>query len=283
MEGFLPQCTSNNSLTEEGLLSQIAKLEQLADEGGKNHSHVCRVLAQNYQLAGSLARDKFQYSLAKSFFKKAQDISVEENLPDMAATAVARHALTLLRQERIEEALEIYRGAVRAAEHAEPLTQAYVLSGLAEALARNGYRNECYSALDRAEWLLDRTQNVPPEEDFAYVRLTMQSLQDSRGECYVLLGEPLKGLEHLQAAQKHLDHKWSRNYCRLLMQQSEAFLIAGLPDQCVDFALRGLQIARSIESTSNINWSREIHTKLSGSKWQKEAAVRKLETALHSQ
>ncbi|GHO91545.1 hypothetical protein KSF_015930 [Reticulibacter mediterranei] len=275
--------TATNSLTENGLRSQITRLEQIADEGGSEHARICRILAQNYQLAGSLARDRFQYSKAKDYFHKAEQAANESELPaDMLATATARRGLALLRQERVEEALHIYRHAVDASVHAEPLTRAYVFSGLAEALARNGeqYRDECYHALDQAELLLDRAHNVPPEEDFAFVRLTMQSLQDSRGECHVLLGEPYKGLEYLQKAEKQLDHKLSRSHCRLLMQQSEAFLVAGQPDDCVEFALKGLQVARILESASSINWSREIYAKLLNSQWKGEPVVEHLASAL---
>lgn len=94
--------------------------------------------------------------------------------------------------------------------------------------------------------LLSRAVNIPVEEDLAYVHLSLQSLADSRGECYVLLGKPEKGLEHLQAAQKRLNQKMSRNNCRLLMQQSGAYLAAGQPDACVQQTLKGLEGARVI-------------------------------------
>jgi hypothetical protein len=68
--------------------------------------------------------------------------------------------------------------------------------------------------------------------------------------------------------------------CRLLMQQSEAHLAAGAPDECVHYALQGLHLARTLESTSTINWSREIHTKLLRSQWNGEPVVAELEDAL---
>jgi len=37
--------------------------------------------------------------------------------------------------------------------------------------------------------LLSKVTTIPIEEDFGYVHLTLQSLADSRGECYVLLGK----------------------------------------------------------------------------------------------
>jgi transcriptional regulator with XRE-family HTH domain len=272
--------TSRNTLTEDGLLNQIMKLELLADDGGKNHPRICQMLAQNYQLAGSLARDQFRYHEAERYFREAYDIAAETNLPDLSATALARHGLVFLRQEQVDKALKLYQQAGDVAKHAQPYTRAYVLSGLAEAEARNSHALECYRLLDQAEQLLDRVQTVPFEEDFAYVQLTMQSLQDSRGECFVLLGEPLKGLDYLHAAESQLDQKMSRNHCRLLMQQAEAFLAANQPDQCVQQALKGLHIARQLESKSNINWSREIYVKLQQSKWKNEPVVEELRAAI---
>lgn len=275
--------TSRNSLTEDGLLSQIARLEQLADDGGDHYQRVCRMLAQNYQLAGSLARDRFHYTKALEYFQKAEHLHEDTKLPDLTAAAIARQAVALLRkdQERyLEKSLALYRSAVEKAKHAEPYTRAYVLSGYAEALARKGHYDECSKSLDQAEGLLSGVAHVPLEEDFAYVRLTLQSLADSRGECYVLLGKPEQGLEYLQAAQKKLDQKMSRNTCRLLMQQSEAYLAAGKPDACVQQALKGLEVARLLESTSNVYWASEILTKLRSSAFSKESVVAELQEAV---
>jgi transcriptional regulator with XRE-family HTH domain len=283
--------TSRNSLTEMGLFQQIGRLEQLADDGGGDESRIYSVLIQNYQLAGSLARDNFHYTRAKKYFHDALRFANEIQSPDLTATAVARLAVVLMRQaggdvtdsgygKLVADALELYRSAAEIAGHAEAHVRAYVLAGLAEAQARGGHRDACYRTLDEAEQLLDRSLVVSPEEDIAHVRLTLQSLEDTRGECYVLLGEPLKGLNYLQAAQKSLNPTISRNLCRLLMQQSEAYLAAGYPDQCVFYALQGLHIGRTLESTSNINWSHEIHIKLLRSRWRNETVIGELEAAL---
>ncbi len=275
--------TSRNSLTDDGLLSQIARLEQLADDGGDHYQRVCRILAQNYQLAGSPARDRFQYTKSLEYFQKAEQLHEDIQLPDLTATAIARQAVALLRKDQekyLNTSLSLYSRAVDQAKHAEPYTQAYVLSGYAEALARKGNYDKCIKSLDQAETLLSGVTSVPIEEDFAYVRLTLQSLAYSRGECYVLLGKPEKGLEYLQTAQKKLDQKMSRNNCRLLMQQSEAYLAAGKPDACVQQALKGLEIAHILESTSNVHWASEILAKLRSSAWSRESVVDELQEAV---
>ncbi|HYU71298.1 MAG TPA: helix-turn-helix transcriptional regulator [Ktedonobacteraceae bacterium] len=274
--------TSRNTLTNDGLRGQITKLEFLADEGKEDCERICRVLAQNYQLAGSLARDKFQYSAAKDYFSKAKKVIDVEAVPDMGATAIARHALVYLRQgqNHLGKALRLYKDAATVATHATHHVRAYVLSGLAEAHARNGDKDECYRLLDQADQYLNPSQGMPLEEDSAYVYPTLQSLEDARGECYVLLGEVDKGLHYLQSAQKQLDQKISRNRCRLLMQHAEAFFVSGQPDQCVKYTIEGLQLARMIESASNIHWSYEIYDKLRFSAWKNERAVKELEEVL---
>jgi transcriptional regulator with XRE-family HTH domain len=283
--------TSKNSLTEEGLFQQIERLEHLADEGGVLEAKLYPLLIQNYQLAGSLARDNFRYSRATKYFQQAQELANVIQSPDLTATAVARHAVALMRQaggdemgkrygKLVAEALALYQSAAEMAVHAEAYVRAYVLSGLAEALARNGDRDSCYRTLDQAEDVFNRGPHMSPEEDIAHVRLTLQSLEDTRGECYVLLGEPLKGLNYLQTAQRRLNPTVSRNLCRLLMQQAEAHFAVGAPDESVHYALQGLHLARTLESTSNINWSREIHTKLLRSQWKGEPIVADLEAAL---
>jgi transcriptional regulator with XRE-family HTH domain len=275
--------TSRNSLTENGLLSQIARLEQLADDGGDQHQRVCRILAQNYQLAGSVARDRFQYTKALEFFQKAEKLHEDTQLPDLTATAIARQAIALLRKDPeryLDQSLTLYSSALDTVKHAEPYTQAYVFSHNAEALARKGDYDGCIKSLDQAEALLSCAVNIPIEEDFAYVHPSLQSLADSRGECYLWLGKPEKGLEYLQAAQKRLNQKMSRNSCRLLMLQSEAYLAAGQPDACVQQALKGLEVAHTLESTGNINWASEILTKLRSSAFRNELVVGELYEAI---
>jgi transcriptional regulator with XRE-family HTH domain len=275
--------TSRNSLTENGLLNQITRLEQLADDGGDQHQRVCRILAQNYQLTGSIARDRFQYTKALEFFQKAEKLHEDTQLPDLTATAIARQAIALLRKDPeryLDQSLTLYSSALDAVKHAEPYTQAYVFSHNAEALARKGDYDGCIRSLDQAEALLSGAVNIPIEEDFAYVHPSLQSLADSRGECYVWLGKPEKGLEHLQAAQKKLNQKMSRNNCRLLMLQSEAYLAAGQPDACVQQALKGLEVAHTLESTSNINWASEILIKLRSSAFRNEPVVSELYEAI---
>jgi len=276
--------TSSNSVTEEGLLNQIDILEQLADNGGVDERRLYRILSQSYQLAGSLARDNFHYSRAKKYLREAQRLAQEAQLPDLETTAIARQAVVLLRQERFEEALTIYQRAASLTTRTQYYVGAYVYSGLAEAWARNkhqtNYKTESYRALDHAQNLLAHGPSILAEENFTYVRLTAHSLEDTRGECYMLLGEPKKGLEYLQKASQKLDLTMNRRQCRLLMQQAEAYLAAGQPDDCVHHTLKGLQLAQALESPGNINWAREIHTKLLDSKWKSEPVVGKLGAAV---
>jgi transcriptional regulator with XRE-family HTH domain len=272
--------SSSNQVTEEGLLEQIEVLEQLADNSGGDSKHIARILATSYQLAGTLARDNFKYSRAKKYFRDALDFAKESESPDLVATSVARHALVLLRQERKDDALLLYSEAANLAKRAQPLVRAYVSSGLAEALARKGQPDACYRQLDLAERLLHQAGAGSPEDDLAGVRLTIQSLQDDRGECYVLSGQPWKGIAYLQAAEMLLPTHLSRNHCRLLMQQAEAYLAACEPDTCVGYAIEGLRIARELGSVGNINWASEIHDKLLSSAWKNEPVVGRLGAAI---
>jgi hypothetical protein len=125
-----------------------------------------------------------------------------------------------------------------------------------------------------------KTRNLSSEDDLAFVHLTIQSLQDKRGECYVLSGQPRKGIEYLQTAERLLDRTLSREHCRLLLQQAEAFLAAGEPDTCVTYTIEGLQFARTLGSAGNINWASEIHDKLLASPWKNEPVVGKLGAAI---
>lgn len=273
--------TSSNSTTEKGLRQQIEIMEQLIDENPKEQRRLSRLLIENYQLAGSLTRDDFQYSHAKKYFRDAHHLAVEIASSDLIVTSIARLAIVLLRQERIAEALKISQEAVAQYGKATRYVQAYVESGLAEAFARNGLHIECYRALDNAMNLFERSPVVTPEEDHTHLHLDRQMLEATRGECYVLLGEPYKGLSYLIDAQKKTDPTMSRDRCRLFMQRAEAHLVAGELDYCVMYALKGLQLAKALKSEGNLNWSREIHTKLLSSKWKHEPAVGKLAKAIY--
>lgn len=271
--------SSSNQITEEGLLEQIEILEQLADDEKGDTKKIACLLSQSYQLAGTLARDDFKYSRAKKYFRDALHFARTAQSPDLISSSIARHALVLLRQGRIDDALLMYSEAVDQAKKAQPIVRSYINSGLAEVLARKGLRDDCYRRLDLAESFIN-ARDISPSDDLAFVHLTIQSLQDKRGECYVLSGQPRKGIEYLQTAERFLDRTLSRVHCRLLLQQSEAFLAAGEPDTCVAYAIEGLQLARMLGSAGNINWASEIHDKLLASPWKNEPVIGKLGAAI---
>jgi hypothetical protein len=64
------------------------------------------------------------------------------------------------------------------------------------------------------------------------------------------------------------------------VQQAEAYLGAGQLDACVHATLKGLDVARLLESTSNIHWAREILEKLRSSLFGKEPIVAMLQEAI---
>lgn len=272
--------SSNNRITERGLLEEIGKLEQHADTNPRDERRVMSILAQDYQLAGSLARDSFKYSNAKKYFREAYRLATRAESVDLAAISVERLAVVHLRQEHFEEALKIYQEALAVAERAQSYIKAYIWVGLGEAFARNKRVDDCYHALDQAQKFLTHLPFVPLEKDIAHIHFSMESVESTRGECYVLLGEPLKGLDPLRIAYRKLDPTMSRRRCRLLMQQAEAYLVAGLPDSCVDMTLQGLQLAQALASKENINWACEIHTKLLASRWRDEPMVGQLRKAI---
>jgi|GEM_PF-2645773 len=271
---------SNNRITERGLFEQMGKLEEHADTNPKDERRVMSILAQNYQLAGSLARDNFRYSNAKKYFREAYRLAIQAESADLAAMSVERLAVVHLRQEHFEEALNTYQEALKLAEQSQPYIKAYIWMGLGEAFARNKKTDECHHALDQAQKFLTRQSFNPLEKDIAHVRLSMESIESTRGECSVLLGEPLKGLDYLQAAGRKLDPTMSRHRCRLLMQEAEAYLVANLPDSCIDKTLQGLQLARALISKENVNWACEIYTKLLASRWRDESMVGQLRKAI---
>ena len=271
---------SNNLITERGLLEQIGKLEQHADASPKNSTRIICILAQDYQLAGSLARDNFHYSTAKKYLHEAHRLATLAQSVDLAAMSVERLAVVLLRQERVEEALSTYQEALEVAEHAQPYIKAYIWAGLGEAFARNKRTDDCHRALDQAQKLLVRLPGVPIENDIAHIRFSIDSVESTRGECSVLLGEPRKGLDYLQTAFRKLDPTLNRRRCSLLMQQAEAYFAAGQPDDCVDKAMQGLQLAHALLSKENVNWACEMHTKLLTSRWRNEPVVGQLRKAI---
>ena len=272
--------SSSNQTTREGLSEQIEMLEQLADIGGMDEKRLARVLSQHYQLAGNLARDDFKYRRAKNYLRDALDFAREAQSPDLLATSVIRHAVVLLRQQREEDALRLGYEARDLASSAQSIVRGYIYSVLAESLARQGLQDECYRTLDLAEKFFGLAGSGSREEDLAFVRLTIQSLQGKRGECYVLSGQPWKGIEYLQMEERLLDRSSPRDYCRLLFQQAEAFLAAGEPDICVEYTIEGLQLARTIGSPGSINWASEIHEKLLASSWRNEPVVGRLGAAI---
>src|SRR5690349_20745643 len=258
----------------------MGKLEEHADTNPRDERRVMSILAQNYQLAGSLARDNFRYSNAKKYFREAHRLATQAESADLAAMSVERLAVVHLRQGHLEEALYTYQEALKLAEQSQSYIKAYIWMGLGEAFARNKKTDECYRALDQAQKSLTRQSFNPLGKDIAHIRFSMESIESTRGECSVLLGEPLKGLDYLHTAERKLDPTMSRRRRRLLMQEAEAYLVASLLDNCIDKTLQELQLAQALISKENVNWACEIYSKLLASRWRDEPMIGQLRKAI---
>lgn len=272
--------TNKSSVTGDGLQDQIQVLEQLQIISSAQDERFYEILTQNYQLAGILARDAFQYLAAARFFHKG--IAAAQHLPlvDFTMVALSRLGVMYLRQNEYNLALQWYQSAMGISAKACSFTKAYILSGIAEIYARLDREKECYRALDQADAFFQHSHNAIDQDGLLAIKLSLSTLHDKRGECNALLGNPLEGLEMLRLADVTYPNPPDRTKCRLYLQHAEAFLLAKQPDNAVTFALKGLTLGRKIESNENIHWVDEIYQKLVASPWKREPVVQVLRDAI---
>jgi tetratricopeptide (TPR) repeat protein len=264
-----------------GLDAKLQELDKLAQvvEGTRWSSQVLMLLAMGYQLQSCVLRDMMDYRQSHVAYQKAFDIARTLEDQELMVSALARDGVTLIQQEKPQEAIIYLVGALNILDgYDSSVLRGYILQGLSEAYAKADKADESWKSIEQAEGY--QTDHVHIQERSLIRGVTTASIAAQKGVNAVLLHEHQRAVTLIDVSLKIYDTSLTRGYARLLIQKAEAFLGLGTIDACVHYAQEGLLLAKGAGSSKTIARVQALHSRLQQSHWRKESSVIQLGVAL---
>jgi tetratricopeptide (TPR) repeat protein len=209
----------------------------------EQHSQLCALAGDVFQLAGEVFFDSNRYSEAAQYYAAAIDVSKDANAYDLWACAITRHAFIAIYDHQFRDALPLLDGAARVARHGDGSlsTRHWVQAVAAEALAGVGDLTACQRALDRAEQVHDLSR---PASNGGWLRFDGSRLAEQRGARFTKLERPELAEPALQEALR-LDLSARRrglvlaDLAVVALQRREIDEACSYGEQAIEIARRG--------------------------------------------
>lgn len=259
-------------------LRELDRLTQ-AVEGTRWSTQVLTLLALGYQLQSCVLRDMMHYRQSHIAYQKAFDLARALENQELMVSALAREGVTLIQQEKPQEAVIYLTGALTLLDGCDSsVFQGYILQGLSEAYAKANRADESWRAIEQAERY--QTDQVHIHEHSFIRGVTAASITAQKGVNAALLGENQRAITLIDESLKTYDLSLTRGYARLLIQKAEVFLGLGTIDACVHHAQKALSLAQGAGSSKTIARVQSLHSCLQQLQWRKEPGVIQLGIAL---
>jgi tetratricopeptide (TPR) repeat protein len=211
-----------------GLDAKLQELDRLAQivEGTRWSTQVLTLLAMEYQLQSCVLRDMMNYRQSHIAYQKAFDVARALEDQELMVSALAREGVTLIQQEKPQEAVIYLTGALNILDgYDSSVLRGYALQGLSEAYAKANRTDESWKSVEQAEGY--RTDQVHVQERSLIRGVTTASIAAQKGVNAVLLREHQRAVTLIDESLKTYDTSLTRGYARLLVQKAEAFLGLG--------------------------------------------------------
>jgi tetratricopeptide (TPR) repeat protein len=273
--------TAGARYTYLGLDAKLQELDRLAQtvEGTRWSTQVLTLLAMGYQLQSCVLRDLMDYRQSHIAYQKAFDVARALESQELMVSALAREGVTLIQQEKPQEAVIYLTGALNILDgYDSSVLRGYILQGLSEAYAKANKTDESWRSIEQAEGY--QTGQVCVQECSLIRGVTIASIAAQKGVNAVLLREHQRAVTLIDESLKTYDTSLTRGYARLLAQKAEAFLGLGTIDMCVHHAQEALSLAKGAGSSKTISRVQSLHNQLQQSHWRKELSVIRLGIAL---
>lgn len=257
-----------------GLEAKLQELDKLAQivEDTRRSTQMLTLLAMGYQLQSCVLRDMMDYRQSHIAYQKAFDVARALEDQELMVSALAREGVTLIQQEKPQEAVIYLTGALNILDgYDSSVLRGYILQGLSEAYAKVNRTNESWGSIEQAEGY--QTDQVCIQERSLIRGVTVASIAAQKGVNAVLLCEHQRAVTLIDESLKIYDTSLTRGYARLLAQEAEAFLGLGTIDACVHHAQEALSLAKGAGSSKTISRVQSLHNQLQQSHWRKEPSV----------
>jgi transcriptional regulator with XRE-family HTH domain len=273
--------TTGAKYADLGLGAKLQELDGLVQivEGTRWFTQVLTLLTTGYQLQSCVLRDMMNYRHSHVAYQKAFDVARTLEDQVLMVSALAREGVTLVQQEKPQEAIIYLTGALNILDDNDSsVLRGYIHQGLSEAYAKAKMTDESWRSIERAEGY--QTDQVHIQERSLIRGVTRASIVAQKGVNAVLLRDHHRAIVLIDESLKMYDSSLVRGYARLLIQKAEAFLGLGTIDACVHYAQEALSLARGVESSKTVARVQSLYNQLQQSHWRKEPGVIQLGKAL---
>jgi tetratricopeptide (TPR) repeat protein len=265
-----------------GLDTKLQELERVVRivEGTQWSAWALTLLTMGYQLQSCVLRDMMDYRQSHVAYQKAFDVARALEDQELMVSALAREGVTLIQQEKPQEAIIYLTGALNLLDgYDSSALRGYVLQALSEAYAKADMINDSWRSIEQAEGY--QTDQVHVQERSLIRGVTTASIVAQKGVNAVLLREHQRAVALIDKSLETYDTSLIRGYARLLVQKAEAFFGLGTIDACVHHAQEALSLAKGAGSSKTIARVQSLYGRLQQSHWRKELRVIQLGIALN--
>jgi tetratricopeptide (TPR) repeat protein len=264
-----------------GLDTKQQELDRLAQvvEEPRLSTQLLTLLTMGYQLQSCIMRDMMDYKQSHIAYQKAFDVARALEDQELMVSALAREGVTLTQQEKPQEAIIYFTGALNILDgYDSPTLRGYILQGLSEAYAKANMVDESWKSIEQAE--VYQTDQVHVQERSLIRGVTIASVFAQKGVNAAILREYKRAVILIDKSLKIYDASLLRGYTRLLIQKSEALLGLGTIDMCVHYAHEALSSTKGTGSSKLAARVYSLYNHLQQSDWGKEPSVIRLGVAL---
>ena len=241
------------------MLSLMAK-----EASGLSRDQVLAMLCHYYQLSCTVARDRMHTTQALHDSKKAIDIALQLENPELIASAYYRRTRIYLQQERHEKAVQDMESALRYADLVRDPLKTTLYRAVAEAyvpLAKDDrpLQKKCLMYLDTAARIV-RKGNL--EADGSFVKPDIASIQIERAAALTQFHRYKDARNALMIAHEHIPPDNIRRKKDLLLVEAEDYLCEDEVDGSCESIFEALKLSRATDSRSNEKWMLSLHQQL---------------------
>lgn len=234
------------------------------EASGVQKDQLIAMLCRFYQLSGVAARDRMDIPRALRDGKKAVDLAFRLENPELVSAALFRHAKTLLKQEKYDQAIQSLEAALPYADKARDPLKGYVYQATAEAYSIVAgqdmqLQKKTLMMFDQVGRII-RKGNL--DDDGSFVKLNIAGLYMDRARTLTKFNKTDDAHDALDITRDSLGPELTRWQARLLIAEAETYLAEEELDSSSHLALEALKIVRATQSRSNEAQVRNLYQTL---------------------
>lgn len=252
----------------------VSQLSALAQQPSIYQRRAAAQASQVSQLASLIALQRQDYGAAHLHANQAFVFGELAEDPNLQTAALIRQALVYFYLKRTLPRLQTYQKALQFSQHATPLLQGRVYSGLMEASSALEQEHDALQFRDLA--LSAYPENVETDPSFPYTHFKPFAATAFEGLMYLNLNQPQRAWEVLERSRQTIPLGLTPNRVEFAVRQvSTAYALGDLDQTCACIE-SAATMALALGSQLRLDETYEVYEHLH-QQWRHESRVKALE------